>query len=95
MADVRLRRDEGHLDPIPDAPFAKLRIQDIGELVSRPETGGALHRANHNRSGITAECLERLMRLYRMIDMTDRLCVRVRSQAFDFIERKVRPGRDH
>ena len=61
MADIGLGGHKGHRHLVADAPLAKIRIHDHGELVGRTEAGRALHAADDDRSGILAEFLPALL----------------------------------
>ncbi len=57
VADVRLAGYEGHRHLVAQLALAQVGIEDHDELVGRPEAAGALHRADHDRSGILQEFL--------------------------------------
>ena len=55
MADIGLRADESHRHLVAQLPPAQIGIEDHGELIGRPEAGGALHGADDHGAGISAE----------------------------------------
>ena len=63
MADVGLRRDEGHRHLVAHLGAAQRRVEDEGELVGRAEAGRALHRADDHRAGLVDERVELRLRV--------------------------------
>ena len=62
MADIGLRRDEGHRHAIADLATTQVSARHQRELVGRPEAGRALHGADDDGAGILAEALPPLRR---------------------------------
>src|SRR5690606_12170308 len=73
MADVGLRGYKCHRNLVADTPLAQLGVENHRELIGRSETGSALCCADHDRAGVLAEGFERLLRLFGVVDMADRL----------------------
>ncbi len=94
MADIGLRRHEGHRHLVADAPLAQVGVHDHGELVGRAEAGRALHRADHDRAGILAEFLPAIVGRRRVIDVADRIGVAFGPEPLDLVEGEFRTGRD-
>ena len=95
MADIGFGRDKGHRHLVADLPLAQLCLDDHRGFIGRAVTGGALNRAHNDGARIVAECLERLVAGFGMIDVADRLREPAMwPKAFDFIEGQFRAGRD-
>src|SRR3990167_1683800 len=75
VADVWFGSDEGHRYLVAYFAFAQIGIHDEGVFVSRAEAGCALHCTDHDGSWICAKMFPFIMRLHRMVDMTDRMGV--------------------
>ena len=95
MADIGLGRDEGHRHLVADLAPAQLGIEDEGELVGRPEAGGALHGADDDRPRVLGEVLEGVLGGDRVVDVADRLRVAVGAEALDLVEGELGAGGDH
>src|SRR5208337_5315667 len=87
-----LRSHEGHRHSVADLAAAKLRLEDERELVGRAEARGALRRADYHRTRLLAEGLEPGRGFLRVVDMADRGCEAVGTEALDLVEREFRPG---
>lgn len=94
VPNIGFRRHERHRNLVANAPFAQLGVEDHRKFVRRTEAGCAVRRSDHDRAGRLAESFERSLRLFGVVDMTDRLGESVRSQALDFIERQLGSGSD-
>src|SRR3546814_13779005 len=67
--------DEGHRHAIAQLALAQVGVEDHRELVGRTETTRALHRADHDRTGILQEPLVLVPRMACMVQRADRLRV--------------------
>ncbi len=94
MADIRLRRHEGHRHLIANTRITKGCVEDKGEFIGRAVTGGALNRADDDWPGRLDELVEGGFRLYRMIGLADGLSVSLGSESRHFVEGEVRSGCD-
>ena len=94
MADIGLRRHEGHRHLVADLAAAQLRFEDEGEFIGRPVAGRALHRAGDDRPRLLAEFLEAQPGLFGMIDMADRTGEAVGAEALDLVEGEFGAGGD-
>lgn len=95
MPDIGLGGDERHRHLIAQLATAQLGFQDEQEFVGRAEAGGTLDCADHHRSGLGSQLLERVLGVRGMVHMADRLGIAVRTQAGDLVEGKLRTCRDH
>ncbi len=95
MADIGFAGDEGHWDLIADIVFAQRRVEDRGIFVSRSETTGKLHSADHDRAGVGEQFLEIGIGFLGVVDGAHRLGETTRrAGARDFIEGQPWPGGD-
>ena len=95
VADVRLRRHEGHRHLVADAGLAQRGLQDEEELVGGTEARGALRRADDHRAGGLQQLLEDLLGAFGVVDVADRLGeAAMRAEARNLVEGQFRARGD-
>jgi hypothetical protein len=94
MPDIGFGRDEGHGDFVAKFAAAKLGVEYHRKFVSRTETRGALHRADHDRAGVLAEFLERDFGCFGVVDVANGLGRALRPETFNFIKGQIWSGCD-
>ena len=77
MTDIRLCGDEGHRHLVAKSSAPQLGVEDEGIFVGGAEAGRTLNRTGNDRAGLLAKFLEGQASLFRVVDVTNRLCVAV------------------